>query len=1081
MSNNCNNLDYLTKPSNNSNITPALNHGVYFKKKQDNYSSYLDNIDNTKNVFIQEGFQSENISAEDIRNRRSPYFSPENVLTKQTRNVIEANNFSNTETQDSLNQLREEYHETTIKLQDLNARVNGSANNYINRVSSNPYLGKNIAFTDGTICYVTQQGIVKPYTEWDLFINTSGSNGCPGGATNVNMPFPSNATPGTYIPELNLVFGTVMTWGQSCGKEGKNVYVNTPLSEDDSNNKYMGCYSDKDTVGEDIMFVPRFENTNTESGFTSWASSIYLNNNSCGPWAAFDGNINTFWHSEVGSNYNYDGSTGVYNGINGINYIDGNGQTQFAKGEFLGLSCGSEYILTKYDIQGRQDCCGDKTSNGRSPNSWLILGSPDNIGTWEVIDTRENESIGYGMRTYYITTPKKYFHYVFVTTNCGDPSAQGTRHRYCVQISSWNLYTNTTFTSTRTAMTNAGIGNVDYNTCKNHAMQNGFEFYALQQTQQDNTGQCMLSNDMFSATQYGNEERYNMIQLWSSNTAGSGATNMVISSDGRLLLVNPEGTIVWASPFVEWSGCAWGGYVNPNTVEASYGGNCIGKPVGIDCGTPSQETYGTAGIVGNLNGPFREAATKNHNTNAAFTHFSLDGFNGGDPAVCCKKEVTYTYQCGNGPFKNNSVPGTNATFDCTSEVASCKFTLALQTDGNMCIYKDDGTWTGIWCTMTNGQQKDENPNWVSSKGFTGSSTMSTGNTLSQTQWIGNDSGTIRLIMQNDGNLVLYTSEKVVSCRKNAEEKNVGVNFMNALYQFIPTSIMETIGKLGFVDGDSVLYEYPNNNARLSNKYTKVPDTDSAGHDIPGAAFGDSSLEKCQASCNSNQECYGFGYHNPYNVCYPKTNTMYPYGGQTRPFKGFDLYIRNQEPIEPPVGVSNDVENIDTVRYTRYNKTTEPTTKYGLAKETYEEEKELNDLNEKMKGLATKLGDFTTKFGDGTNQMEMQSGRNIKGLDNYQEKKKKIDKKIRKITDTPYEKKNDPFYKFQKQQQQKREQNMMNGKGYNKPVENFTGRNDIKLILENSDIVVLQKNYEYMFWSILAVGTVLVAINIAPKR
>ena len=48
-------------------------------------------------------------------------------------------------------------------------------------------------------------------------------------------------------------------------------------------------------------------------------------------------------------------------------------------------------------------------------------------------------------------------------------------------------------------------------------------------------------------------------------------------------------------------------------------------------------------------------------------------------------------------------------------------------------------------------------------------------------------------------------------------------------------------------------------------------------------------------------------------------------------------------------------------------------------------------------------------------------------------------------------------------------------------EGFTARNDLNLILENSDIVVLQKNYEYMFWSILAAGTVLVAMNIAPNR
>ena len=39
---------------------------------------------------------------------------------------------------------------------------------------------------------------------------------------------------------------------------------------------------------------------------------------------------------------------------------------------------------------------------------------------------------------------------------------------------------------------------------------------------------------------------------------------------------------------------------------------------------------------------------------------------------------------------------------------------------------------------------------------------------------------------------------------------------------------------------------------------------------------------------------------------------------------------------------------------------------------------------------------------------------------------------------------------------------------------------IENILSDSDIVVLQKNYDYLFWSILATGTVVVAMNIVKK-
>ena len=37
------------------------------------------------------------------------------------------------------------------------------------------------------------------------------------------------------------------------------------------------------------------------------------------------------------------------------------------------------------------------------------------------------------------------------------------------------------------------------------------------------------------------------------------------------------------------------------------------------------------------------------------------------------------------------------------------------------------------------------------------------------------------------------------------------------------------------------------------------------------------------------------------------------------------------------------------------------------------------------------------------------------------------------------------------------------------------------LLDDSDIVVLQKNYDYMFWTILATGAVLVSMNIVKSK
>jgi hypothetical protein len=43
---------------------------------------------------------------------------------------------------------------------------------------------------------------------------------------------------------------------------------------------------------------------------------------------------------------------------------------------------------------------------------------------------------------------------------------------------------------------------------------------------------------------------------------------------------------------------------------------------------------------------------------------------------------------------------------------------------------------------------------------------------------------------------------------------------------------------------------------------------------------------------------------------------------------------------------------------------------------------------------------------------------------------------------------------------------------------MSSNKNIDNILNDSDIVILQKNYNYLFWSILAAGTVLVSMNLA---
>jgi hypothetical protein len=337
--------------------------------------------------------------------------------------------------------------------------------------------------------------------------------------------------------------------------------------------------------------------------------------------------------------------------------------------------------------------------------------------------------------------------------------------------------------------------------------------------------------------------------------------------------------------------------------------------------------------------------------------------------------------------------------------------------------------------MTNGKQQQPNPNFAASKGKFGQCWIPSGSTLSPGDFIGSTDGSIYLIMQADGNLVLYTTTSYTKC-SGYGGKTVGAQDANALYQIMAMGNKNSIGKLAFIDQNSQSHLYPNTNTQYSKNYTSYSGIDSAGYDIPGAGYGNATVEQCQATCDSNQECAGFAFSD--NVCYPKTSSMFPNGAQQVNSR-VNLYTRNKEPIAPPIGVPGTVVNVDTIMYDNYKDGGDISSEYGLANATSTQKQQLQQLQSKLNMLTSQINGYTNKFSSGTDSLNNQSSKNMEGLGDYLKDYKKTNTNI---------------------------------KNFNTNIEN---------ILNDSDITVLQKNYDYLFWSILAAGTVLVTMNIAKKQ
>jgi hypothetical protein len=91
-------------------------------------------------------------------------------------------------------------------------------------------------------------------------------------------------------------------------------------------------------------------------------------------------------------------------------------------------------------------------------------------------------------------------------------------------------------------------------------------------------------------------------------------------------------------------------------------------------------------------------------------------------------------------------------------VPQSNYFLILQDDGNVVIYRGTSPSDNqgvIWATGTNGQQQDVNPNYAASNGKYGQNWIPQGSTLAAGDFIGSTSGNMALVMQGDGNLVLY--------------------------------------------------------------------------------------------------------------------------------------------------------------------------------------------------------------------------------------------------------------------------------------------------------------------------------------
>ena len=128
--------------------------------------------------------------------------------------------------------------------------VNTETNNYLQSASRDTkYLNQIVRLGDGTIGYVTNQGVFKRFNSQADVDATLGKNGCPAGITGLTTDQASTySADGNYVnADVPLFVGTPMVREQQCGYAGQNIFVGKKESGSGVGD-YMGCKRANDSL-----------------------------------------------------------------------------------------------------------------------------------------------------------------------------------------------------------------------------------------------------------------------------------------------------------------------------------------------------------------------------------------------------------------------------------------------------------------------------------------------------------------------------------------------------------------------------------------------------------------------------------------------------------------------------------------------------------------------------------------------------------------------------------------------------------------------------------------------------------------
>ena len=247
------------------------------------------------------------------------------------------------------------------------------------------------------------------------------------------------------------------------------------------------------------------------------------------------------------------------------------------------------------------------------------------------------------------------------------------------------------------------------------------------------------------------------------------------------------------------------------------------------------------------------------------------------------------------------------------------------------------------------------------------------------------------------------------------------------------------------------------------------DFDSVSNDLQQITSSNGE-QGCIDACNANGECAGFVYQPNGNMCYLKNSGMYPVGDkQYYSGSGIIMGVRKPQISSSVSGsCSRNIVDVDSIQYDNYIKGDPMAleTTCGSSIVASEDKTLLTNLQNQMLSVGDQISAQTNNLYTENNNTYNTLAENSKQFNKNVDMYKKTDKKIKNELNIP---------------QRSTLEGMQNGRVRTVDVKEKTlTMNDVNSMLTDTDLRVLQANYSYIFWSILAVGMLTITISKMKK-